>query len=97
MNLSKMGRLILDNLSLDELDSPFIFRNLEVLNINETRITSVFVRKFLRFWLDSNAEKRKKSEENRMKNFMVLKCSKAYFVSSSVLDVFVIKLSFKGG
>ena len=84
-----MGRLILDNFSFSDIENPFIFKSLEVLNINETRITNVFVRKFLSFWLESNTDKRKKTEENKMKNFMILRCSKAHFVSSSVLDVFV--------
>ncbi|KAL4467213.1 hypothetical protein ABPG73_014878 [Tetrahymena malaccensis] len=91
LNLNKMGRLTLNDFEFtsnsqgnDDIDSE-IFKNLEIMNINETRITTNFVRKFLSFWISSNQEKK---NEFKMKNFMVLKCQKAYFVNPSCLDVF---------
>ncbi|KAL4487536.1 hypothetical protein ABPG72_007056 [Tetrahymena utriculariae] len=91
LNLNKMGRLTLNDFEFtgsaqgnDEIDSD-IFKNLEIMNINETRITTNFVRKFLSFWISSNQEKK---NELKMKNFMILRCQKAYFVNPSCLDVF---------
>lgn len=92
LNLNKMGRLTLDQFDFDseELDSN-VFKNLEIMNINETRITTNFVKKFLKFWIVSNQDKK---EDFRMKNFMVLKCQKAHFLGAEVLDVFVLKTFF---
>jgi len=46
LNLNKMGRLILENFKFEKLD-PHVFKNLEILNINDTRISNAFVTKFL--------------------------------------------------
>ncbi|EAS01747.2 transmembrane protein, putative (macronuclear) [Tetrahymena thermophila SB210] len=91
LNLNKMGRLTLNDFEFtgssqgnEEIDSE-IFKNLEIMNINETRITTNFVRKFFSFWINSNQDKK---NELKMKNFMILRCQKAYFVNPSCLDVF---------
>ncbi|KAL4497892.1 hypothetical protein ABPG72_000647 [Tetrahymena utriculariae] len=85
MNLNSMGRLVLNEFSFENPQiQKDIFKNLEIININDTRITNVFVQNLLKFWIQVNSEK--KSEE--MKNFIFIKCSKAHFVDSSILDVF---------
>ena len=95
LNLNKMGRLILEDFRFEKLDQH-VFKNLEILNINDTRISNNFVRKFLQFWIHANSEKKslmnRGQEEFKMRHFMVLRCQRAHFLSSSVLDVFVNQL-----
>ncbi|EWS75170.1 transmembrane protein, putative (macronuclear) [Tetrahymena thermophila SB210] len=87
MNLNSMGRLVLNEFSFENPQiQKDIFKNLEIININDTRITNVFVQNLLKFWISVNSEK--KSEDFKMKNFIFIKCAKAHFVDSSILDVF---------
>ncbi|KAL4454019.1 hypothetical protein ABPG74_003902 [Tetrahymena malaccensis] len=87
MNLNSMGRLVLNEFSFDNPQiQRDIFKNLEIININDTRITNAFVQNLLKFWISVNSEK--KSDDFKMKNFIFIKCSKAHFVDSSILDVF---------
>ena len=91
MNLNKMGRLDMTDFDFDQLEKD-AFKNLEIVNINETRITTEFVKNFLKFWIEANSEKKsilQKTDELKMKNFVVIKCAKAHFVESSILEVFV--------